>query len=176
MNTSPAQQVSAAAHVDEMLLRMWLHGRGANTRLAYEGDARRFLAFTGAPITATTLDQLQAYADSLEGAPSTRARRLAAVKSLLTFATKTNVMPLNPGAALRVEKPASTEAERILTEAEVAKLIGSETDPRRRALLRLLYVCGLRVSEACALRWQDLTGNDRKGGEARVLGKGKKLR
>ena len=160
-----------------MLLRMWLHGRSANTALAYEGDARRFLAFTGEPLTATTLAQLQAYADSLDDvAPATRARRLASVKSLLNFAAETKVMPLNPGAALRVSKPEAIGAERILSEAEIAKLLGAEIDPRRHALLRLLYVCGLRASEVCSLRWQDLTGSERKGGEARVLGKGGKLR
>ncbi len=177
MNISPAQQVSAPVTADDMLLRMWLHGRSANTALAYEGDARRFLAFTGEPLTATTLAQLQAYADSLDDvAPATRARRLASVKSLLNFAAETKVMPLNPGAALRVSKPEAIGAERILSEAEIAKLLGAEIDPRRHALLRLLYVCGLRASEVCALRWQDLTGSERKGGEARVLGKGGKLR
>ena len=176
MNTSPAQQLSAPATVDDMLLRMWLHGRTENTALAYERDARAFLAFTGLPIATTTLAQLQDYADALSGAPASRARRLAVVKSLLAFATRVKAMPLNPGAALRVSKPAPAGAERILSEADVAKLIGAETDPRRRALLRLLYVCGLRASEACGLRWEHLTGNERKGGEARVLGKGGKLR
>ena len=85
-------------------------------------------------------------------------------------------LTLNPGVALKVQKPQSTKAERILTEAEVKRMIAAEIDARLRALLRLLYVCGLRASEAAALRWRDLTGTDRKGGEARVLGKGGKLR
>ena len=177
MNISPAQQVSAIAALDEQLLRMWLHGRPVNTTAAYDKDARSFLAFTGLGVAASaTLPLLQGWADSLVGAPATRARRIAAVKSLLAFALDAGVIKLNPGAALRVAKPAAVGGERILTEAEMARLIGAEPDPRRRALLRLLYVCGLRASEACALRWEHLTGNEKKGGQARILGKGRKLR
>ncbi len=98
------------------------------------------------------------------------------MRSVLNFATRYGAMPANPGAMLKVSKPRSTLAERILSEAEVARMIGAESDPRLRSLLRLLYVCGLRASEACDLRWRDMSGTDRKGGEARVLGKGGKLR
>ncbi len=177
MNTSLPQQVSAPAIADDMLLRMWLHGKQPNTACAYEADVRLFLAFTGAPLTETTLVHLQGFDASLSSAAaSTRARRISAVRSVLNFATRYGAMPANPGAMLKVSKPRSTLAERILSEAEVARMIGAESDPRLRSLLRLLYVCGLRASEACDLRWRDLSGTDRKGGEARVLGKGGKLR
>ena len=42
---------------------------------------------------------------------------------------------------------------------------------RNRALLRLLYAGGLRVSEACALRWRDLQTRD-DAGQVTVYGKG----
>ena len=177
MIASLPQQLSAPAVADDMLLRMWLHGKQPNTACAYEADVRRFLAFTGCPLTATTLVHLQGFESSLsEAAASTRARRISAVKSVLAFATRYGAMPANPGAMLKVSKPHSTLAERILSEAEVARMIGAESDPRLQALLRLLYACGLRASEACELRWRDLSGSERKGGEARVLGKGGKLR
>ncbi|MET3665922.1 tyrosine-type recombinase/integrase [Caulobacter sp. 1776] len=177
METVPAQVLSVAVNQDDMVIRMWLHGRQPNTVAAYEADVRRFLAACGKSLSEVTLLDLQTWGGGPEDlARATRVRRLAAVKSLLSFATKLGYLVLNAGAALRTEKPQSTAAARILREEQVALLIRVENTPRLRALLRLLYVCGLRASEAAALRWRDLTGSERKGGEARILGKGSKLR
>ncbi|MHB8285704.1 MAG: tyrosine-type recombinase/integrase [Caulobacteraceae bacterium] len=177
MNVVSAQGLTPAANLDEAMLRMWLHGKQPNTALAYEADARRFLAFSGKSIAETTLADLQAWDVSMSGfSQASRARRVAAVKSLLTFHVRSGLLTLNAGVAMRVEKPQSTKAERILTEQEVARMIGREDDPRRRAALRVLDVMGLRASEVVELRWRDLTGTDKKGGEARVLGKGSKAR
>lgn len=173
MNIVPAQTLSQ----DDMLVRMWLHGRQPNTALAYAADVQRFAAFCGKPLAQVTLADLQDWdASGVALSRATRARRAASVKSLLSFALKMGYIALNPGVALKVEKASSTSAERILTRAEVARMIGAEIDARLRALLRLLYVCGLRASEACGLRWRDMAGTERKGGEARILGKGGKLR
>jgi integrase/recombinase XerD len=50
-----------------------------------------------------------------------------------------------------------------------------ETDPRNRALLRLFYAAGLRVSELCGLSWVDLQARD-DAGQVTVYGKGGKTR
>ena len=54
-------------------------------------------------------------------------------------------------------------------------MILGEPDARRRAFLRLLYLTGLRISEACALTWRDMTRRQQ-GGTANVFGKGGKTR
>jgi integrase/recombinase XerD len=178
MNIVSAQELMPESNFDEPMLRMWLYGKQTNTILAYEADARRFLAFAGKSILQVTLADMQAWDASMSGASqSSRARRLAAIKSLLSFLTKENLLKANAGVAMRVAKPQSTKAERILTEQQVARMIGMEADPRRRALLRVLYVMGLRASELAALRWRDMTYiSAKKGGEARILGKGGKMR
>ncbi len=177
MQVVPAQGFTPTASPDDMLLRMWLHGKSANTALAYEADARAFLVFTTKPIAATTLPDLQLWAESMAGAAhATRARRLAAVKSFLTFVHRLGAMPMNPGAAYQLEKATETSAERILSETTVKRMIAAEPDARSRALLRLVYVCGLRASEAAGLRWRDMAGTEKKGGSAKVLGKGGKER
>ena len=66
-------------------------------------------------------------------------------------------------------------AERILDREAVLRLLDREPDARNRALLRLLYAGGLRVSEACALRWRDLQPRD-DAGQVTVYGKGGKTR
>jgi integrase/recombinase XerD len=108
-------------------------------------------------------------------APTSRARKIGAVKSLLSFSERTGLLPFNVGTALRVPPVKNVLAERILEEADVVRLIALETDKRNHALLRLGYVAGLRVSEICGLRWQDAkrrTG----GGQITVFGKGGKTR
>src|SRR5690606_1279044 len=66
-------------------------------------------------------------------------------------------------------------AERILTEAEVQRMIALEPDERNRGLLRLLYAGGLRVSEIVALTWGDVQEN-RDAGQVTIYGKGGKTR
>jgi integrase/recombinase XerD len=160
-----------------MLIRMWLHGRGANTVAAYRHDVTQFLAHAHAPLASIALSDLQAWDDSMAGTKaSSRARRLAAAKSLLAFAHKIGFLTADVGHAYRVTKPTVTSIERILTEAEVNRMIGAEPVQHARVLLRVLYTCGLRASEAAALRRRDLISRGKSGGEARVLGKGAKFR
>jgi len=74
-------------------------------------------AFVARLLRAVTLSDLQAFADSLAGlAPSSRARTLATVKPLLAFGQRTDYLPLNVGAALKLPPKKDRLAERILSE------------------------------------------------------------
>lgn len=55
------------------------------------------------------------------------------------------------------------------------RLLALETNPRNHALLRFLYVSGLRVSEVVALTWANMVTAD-EGGYVNVHGKGDKTR
>jgi integrase/recombinase XerD len=161
-----------------MLIRAWLHGRPRNTVTAYRNDTSRFLAHAGKPLAEIELADLQAWDSSLVGdKPASRVRRLSAAKSLLTYAHEMGAITTDPGRLLRLAKPTATTADRILAEVDVARMIGSETNPSRKCLIRLLYLCGLRASEAAALCWRDMTPVGKAGaGDAKILGKGAKLR
>ncbi len=177
MKTHSAQQLAPLAPVDAMVVRAWLHGRPRNTALAYSADAHRLLVFSAKPIAELEREDLQAWEASMaDDAPASRARRMKAAKSLLAFAAGEGMAPTNVGASLRVRKTVATSQERILTVAEVQRLIAAETDPRLHALLRLLYLCGLRASEAAALRWKNVGGSPKKTCHLDVVGKGDKLR
>jgi len=168
----------AQASSDDQLLALWLHGRPAHTSRAYAGDVARFLAFTGCELRQTTLGDVQAFADQLvagELASATRARMLAAVKSLLAFAHRVGYVPFDIGRPVRLPSVKATLAERILPEADVQRMLALEPDPRNAAMLRLLYAGGLRVSELCALAWRDLASRET-GGQVTVYGKGGKTR
>jgi site-specific recombinase XerD len=178
----PAPTAAAAVPIshasDETLLRLWLDGRSPHTQAAYAADVRDMLATVMKPIAAVTLADLQGWTNSLPMmalAPASRARKIGAVKSLLTFAERTGYLPFNVGAALRSPPVKNTLAERILEEADIIRLIALETDKRNHALLRLGYLAGLRVSEICGLKWRD-TKRRTGGGQITIFGKGGKTR
>ena len=173
----PAQDaVPVQSDSDDTLIALWLDGRPDTTRRAYARDAAVFLLHAGVPVQAVTLGHLQAYAQSIgHMAPASRARRLAALKSLFGFAHRLGYVPFDAARPLRLPKLRDVLAGRIIGEAEVQRMIALEPNPRNHAMLRLLYATGLRISELCALRWEDLRGT-KAGGQATVFGKGGKTR
>jgi integrase/recombinase XerD len=65
-----------------------------------------------------------------------------------------------------------------LSQNQITKLVAAPAgdtplEVRDRALLELLYACGLRIAEACSVRLENL---DEEGGVIRVTGKGNKTR
>jgi hypothetical protein len=60
----PEIMVSQAAS-DQQLIALWLHGRSVHTQRAYSADIARLLKHTGGkPLVATTLADLQGFADT----------------------------------------------------------------------------------------------------------------
>jgi integrase/recombinase XerD len=108
--------------------------------------------------------------------PASVARRLSAVRSLFAFAHKVGYLQWNVAAAVTLPPIEDQLARRIVTEEQMVKLLAVLRDKRDNALLRLLYIAGLRISEAAGLRWRHVTPRD--GGEAQltVFGKGGKTR
>jgi len=162
------------AHDDETMLRLWLNGKAAHTQRAYAADVNAFLAHIGRPLRTATVGDVQAYAATVVHlAPVSRARKLGSVKSLLSFAHRLGYVAFNVGAPVRLPAVKETLAERIISEGDVHRLLALEANPRNHALLRLLYVAGLRISEACNLRWRDLAARD-EAGQITIMDKGGK--
>ena len=184
----------AQADDDAHLVRLWLHGKSPNTRDAYERDLRAFVDFADVPFSRLTLQHVQDWTDALAEAglaASTRARKLSAVKSLLSFGHKLGYLVYNVGAAVSPPKARDTLAERILPEAAVHRVLavadtvatgtdGSFTDRRNALALRLFYASGGRVSEIAGLRWRDSVERaperGRPTGQITLFGKGGKTR
>jgi integrase/recombinase XerD len=120
--------------------------------------------------TATAADLIE-WMDALTGAAATRARRVATVKSLFSFAWKTGYVPANVARVLKCVKVPDTLHERIMDEEHVQQLVVAAKPGRDRVLIRLLYIAGVRISEAVALRWKDIGK-----GRLTVQGKGARTR
>ncbi len=110
-------------------------------------------------------------------APSTLARKVACLRSFYRHLRREGTIEHDPTAELRgPRKP--QRLPRVLTREQVARLLaqprGSEPLALRdRALLELMYACGLRASEAVGLELADV---DLEEGLLRARGKGSKER
>jgi integrase/recombinase XerC len=104
-------------------------------------------------------------------------RKLAAIRSFFRFLVRRGVVAKNPAELISTPKkenrlPFHLDIDQVTTLVEAPK-DGDKQAPRDRAILEMLYSCGLRVSELTGLAIGDL---DLAGGMVRVLGKGGKER
>jgi len=150
----------------EALAVGWLKGyRNPRTRDAYAADLRRWIAECDAaelPVMAATADSLEWWARLMEErdglAPSTVARRLAAVSSFYKYAEARGAITKNPGTLVRRPQVPDTSQQLGLTADEAKAILQAARDagPRDYALVMLLTMNGLRVSEVCSADVADL--------------------
>jgi integrase/recombinase XerD len=167
-----------AGLTDAKVIDLWVQRqRSPLTRSVYQRDIRRLLRTTGLKLPKTSALDLERFAEALAGsglAPISQGRTLAAVRSLFRFAERIGYCG-NPAGGLDLPRTDNPLSERIMTEEDVGALIAHEPDGRNRILLTVLYVAGLRVSEACGLRWRNLQARG-EAGQILVHGKGGRTR
>jgi site-specific recombinase XerD len=162
---------------DVQVIAMWLHDKARHTQKAYANDIKKFLDFIGKSLNAITIGDIQSFMDSLaDYSPASKARMAASIKSLFSFAKRIGYLPFDVASPIKVLKVKNTLNERILCEEDIQRMIILEEKPRDRALLRLLYIAGLRISEACNLKWHDIQPANNEGAYLNVFGKGDKTR
>jgi integrase/recombinase XerD len=160
-----------------------VRGGSLATRRSYSSDLEQLLEWLAARGgTVDTLDRsaVRAYSAELGRrgyAPATLARKLSTVRGLCRFLTERGVLGADPTRLLPGPRR-RRRLPRVLTEAEVEALLGAAAgaEPlvlRDRAVLELLYGCGLRSQEAVALGLADV-----KLAQAQLVvhGKGGKMR
>lgn len=172
-------------HVEDFLGYLSVErGASPHTIGAYGGDLAGYMAFLDARGIAApadvTREDVTAWMAGLRAAglaPSTIERRTAAVKSFHKFLVREGVTTNHPTASLALPgKPdrlpdviSIDDAERLLSQPMPQGPVGY----RDRAILEVLYGCGLRVSELTGLGLRDI---DLDAGFLRVFGKGSKER
>jgi len=174
---------TSQADDDGHLIGLWLHGKSTHSQEAYRRDVEQFIDYIDLPLYDVRLQHFWDWADHLKARglkPSTQARKLAAVKSLFTFGHRIGYLEFNVGSAASLPSVPDRLAERILPEADIQKLLSSAATLRNRALLRLFYASGARVSELTGLYWGALIERapyqGRPTGQVTLLGKGNKTR
>jgi len=164
----------------------WLaveRGRSANTLAAYRRDLDAYFEFLAARhvvldgVTERLVQDYLAFLRAALRAPSSVARALVTVRALHRFLEQEGLATANP--AGEVDPPrVPAGLPKSLSEDDVngllAAVVGHDAAARRdRAILEVLYACGLRVSELVGLSMGDL---DMEAGMLRAFGKGSKER
>ncbi len=152
----------------------------ANTIEAYMRDCQSFLSSLSVPLEQVRLSHIeeyleQIYKDGKNG--SSQARMLSGIKSFFTYLylyDKISELPTELAVAPKLRRHIPS----YLTVGEMESLIASvdlshPQGHRNKAIIELMYSCGLRVSELITLTLSDIFFDD---GYIRVVGKGDKQR
>jgi site-specific recombinase XerD len=156
-----APRTRRAYGVDLAQFASWAHARGCEPEDVGEKMIRRYVA------------QLSA-----EGAaPTTSARKLAAIRALFRSLRERGHIAQNPADLVSTPRRAA-RLPRVLSARDAARLLdaipaASPLELRDRAIFELAYACGLRAEEIVSLRVSDI---DHDGEQLRIEGKGRKTR
>ena len=151
-----------------------------NTVTSYCHDIREFLSLTGKNPSEICSDDISAYLGKATAAGLSKrssARLLSSMRSFFSWCVEEGQVKENP--CDRVESPKLGKyLPEVLTVDEVSAIIESvdlnaQYGRRDRAILEVLYGCGLRVSEAASLRLSHIHLEE---GFVDVIGKGDKQR
>ncbi len=158
-------------------------GLSDNTREGYRRDVARMLSWLAGeakPLRDVTLDTLRLYLGDLHDvgiAVRSQARIVASLRSFFGFLSMEDYLPANPAELLETPR-LGLHLPEVLTLEEIDSMIASidyskEECQRDRAMMEVLYGCGLRVSELIGLEISRTYLDD---GFLIVRGKGNKER
>ncbi|MEA2229750.1 MAG: integrase/recombinase XerD [Solirubrobacteraceae bacterium] len=187
--TPVAETRSFEHHVLDFLAYLeFERGLSRNTLDAYRSDLLQFGSFLrrrDADVLGAQHPDLAAFLSELADggpdrppvAPATLQRKAACLRSFYRHLRREGELAHDPTADLRAPRK-SQKLPQVLSRADVGRLLASPSgeEPgalRDRALLELMYACGLRASEAIGL---DVGDVDLKAGVLRARGKGSKER
>jgi integrase/recombinase XerD len=185
----PTRQTTFEHHVLDFLAYLeFERGLSRNTLEAYRSDLLQFGTYLEAHhvdvLTAAHADLAAFMAGLAQGsetrppvAAATLQRKTACLRSFYRHLRRENLVEGDPTADLRAPRK-QQKLPKVLSRDQVAALLSAPTGTtppalRDRALLELMYACGLRASEAIELHVGDL---DLQAGVLRARGKGSKER
>jgi integrase/recombinase XerD len=187
--TRPEAQTFEHLMLDFLAYLEFERGLSRNTLEAYRSDLLqfgRFLAGNGGNALTASSAQISDFLTQLArgdgngkapASPATLHRKAACLRSFYRHLRRENMMDDDPTASLSSPRRGRRLPE-VLTRGEVQALLSSPkgSDPsalRDRALLEVMYACGLRASEVIGL---DVSDVDLDEGLLRARGKGSKER
>ena len=159
-------------------------GLSENTCEAYLSDVDKLLSYMdveGLSIEAIDYPRLQHFIATLHDlgiGPTSISRIISGIRSFGRYLLLEGYVDSDPTALLEVPRK-GRYLPTVLTTAEVDRIIeaagskGGVEGQRNRAIIEVLFSCGLRVSELCHLTFPDLFLDE---GYLRVQGKGSKQR
>ena len=155
-------------------------GLSGNTLVAYERDLQKFVEVSGRnPIKsgAEEISELLRHMHKSGQSAKSQSRILSALRGFYNWAQEEKFVDTNPTALFENPRDARSLPV-VLSESEVQQILDiipmdGQFSTRDKAMIELLYACGLRVSEACGLKLSLLRLDE---GYIIVTGKGNKQR
>ena len=156
-----------------------------NSVEAYQHDVHLFLQYLEAEHHSTEVDDIKqdtienffAYLYDLNIGAASQARILSGIKSFWRYLNQEEITDLDP--TLLISSPTlGRHLPEVLTYEEIQKMIDSidlsqPNGHRNKAMIEVMYGCGLRVSELISLQISNIYKDD---GFLRIFGKGSKER
>ena len=156
-----------------------------NSVAAYDHDVNLFLQYLQAQglsveladIEMQTIENFFAYLYDLNIGAKSQARILSGLKSFYRYLQSEEIVEVDP--TVLISSPSlGRHLPEVLTYDEIQKMIDSidlsqPNGHRNKAMIEVMYGCGLRVSELIGLQISNIYKND---GFIRVIGKGDKER
>ena len=167
--------------IDKFLDHYWLStGASSNTLSAYKSDLKLFDKYLNKNLLTVDGSDISAYfkyRSSKALSSSTQARILTCLRTFYQYLVNSKQIDKDPSAKLTMPKIEQrlpiflniAEVEKLLDSPDIKTIFGL----RDRAMLELLYSCGLRVSELINLSFHNINLADE---YIRIFGKGNKER
>ncbi len=179
-----ALSTSNQNNIDQFLDAIWLEdGLSKNTLESYRLDLTQFAGWL---VEAEKVDLIAVQQQHIQQYLSVRfphvkprsiSRLIASLRRFYRYCLRENIVQIDP--TLQIESPKLPRSlPKSLNEIEVEALLDApdiheDMGLRDKAMLELLYACGLRVSELVGIKVTEVSVND---SVIRVTGKGSKTR
>jgi integrase/recombinase XerD len=166
--------------VDRFIDSLWLEdGLSKNTLESYRYDLKNFSIWYKKDLIEVTQSNIQEYLAFKFPSSKSRSisRLLATLRRFYRYLLREKIIKEDPTLMIEMPKQSKT-LPKSLNEEEVENLLNApnidqDQGLRDRAMLELLYACGLRVTELVSILLTELSMND---GVIRITGKGNKTR
>ena len=164
--------------IDKFLDYYWLSsGASQNTLSAYQSDLKLFSKWLNGDLSHINSNHINDYFKHRQLSAATQSRILTCLRIFYQYLITQQLIKTNPTAKLHHPKQTQKlpiflnieEVDRLLNTPDKNTIFGL----RDRAMLELLYSCGLRVSELITLDYHNINLNEE---YIRIHGKGNKER
>jgi integrase/recombinase XerD len=178
-NKKPISE-SNKALIQRFVDSIWLEkGLSQHTLKSYSIDLTQFVRWCNKELLAVERQDVLSYLShrvANKYNPRSTSRFLSACRQFYRYCVRERLLEADP--TRLIESPKIGRAlPKTITEADVDKLLATPADDplggRDRAMLELLYACGLRISELISVEMSDV---NLQMGVIRVIGKGNKER
>ena len=177
--------------LDKLLIKRYLiylrleQSMSDNSVIAYSHDIELFMQYLKGishsmllkHITQENIESFLAYLYKLGLSASSQARILSGIKKFYTYLLQEKIVEENP--TILISSPSiGRHLPDVLSYDEICSMIDTidlsqQFGHRNKAILEIMYACGLRVSEVISLKISDIYVNDE---FIRIFGKGEKER